>query len=272
MNSPEEYREALAATAAMLDHRPGRTWRSLEDTARSVQSLRLLGPEWSNWRRGLDYYPEGELIWLDVDSIIRQQTHGQRSLDDFCRRFHGGQSGPPTVVTYNFDDVVRALNDVVPYDWAILLRERVDATSTHAPLGGIERDGWKLVYNDEPNVFMHAAEKVSKRYNFEYSLGITVAEDGKLEDVVVGSPAYLAGIGPGMTLVAVNRRKWAPPVLRGALQAAEANTAPLELLVENAEFYQTYSVAYHDGNKIPHLVRVPEQPDSLSLLLKPLTN
>ena len=272
LNSPEEYREALAATAAMLDHRPGRTWRSLEDTARSVQSLRLLGPEWSNWRRGLDYYPEGELIWLDVDSIIRQQTHGQRSLDDFCRRFHGGQSGPPTVVTYNFDDVVRALNDVVPYDWAILLRERVDATSTHAPLGGIERDGWKLVYNDEPNVFMHAAEKVSKRYNFEYSLGITVAEDGKLEDVVVGSPAYLAGIGPGMTLVAVNRRKWAPPVLRGALQAAEANTAPLELLVENAEFYQTYSVAYHDGNKIPHLVRVPEQPDSLSLLLKPLTN
>ncbi|MGA7218975.1 MAG: M61 family peptidase [Candidatus Sulfotelmatobacter sp.] len=272
LDSPEEYREALAATAAMLDHRPGRTWRSLEDTARSVQSLRLLGPEWSNWRRGLDYYPEGELIWLEVDSIIRQQTHGQRSLDDFCRRFHGGQSGPPTVVTYNFDDVVRALNDVVPYDWAILLRERVDATSTHAPLGGIERDGWKLVYNDEPNVFMHAAEKVSKRYNFEYSLGITVAEDGKLEDVVVGSPAYLAGIGPGMTLVAVNRRKWAPPVLRGALQAAEANTAPLELLVENAEFYQTYSVSYHDGNNIPHLERVPGQPDALSLLLKPLTN
>ncbi len=110
----------------MLDHRSGRTWRPLEDTARSVQILRMLaGPEWVNWRRGLDYYPEGQLIWLEVDSIIRQQTHGKRSLDDFCRRFHGGQSGPPIVVPYTFDDVVHALNDVAPYDWASLLKERV---------------------------------------------------------------------------------------------------------------------------------------------------
>ncbi len=114
--TPEQYREALAVTAAMLEHRPGRNWRSVEDTARSVQTLRMAGPEWQNWRRSLDYYPEGALIWLEVDTIIRQQTHGQKSLDDFCRLFHGGQSGPPEVVSYVFDDVVRGLNQVTPYD------------------------------------------------------------------------------------------------------------------------------------------------------------
>jgi predicted metalloprotease with PDZ domain len=271
LTSPEQYREALALTAANLDHRPGRTWRPLEDTARSVQTLRLLGPQWSNWRRGLDYYPEGELIWLEVDSIIRQQTHGKSSLDDFCRRFEGGQSGAPMVVPYTFDDVVHALNDVAPYDWAALLRDRVGATSTHAPLGGIERDGWKLIYNDQPNELKKAAEKVSKGADVSYSLGFMVTEDGKLDDVIVGSPAYESGIGPGMTLIAVNGRRWTPDVLRAALKEAETSTAPIELLVENAQFFRTYSIPYHGGEKNPHLERVAGQPDLLTVLLKPLT-
>jgi predicted metalloprotease with PDZ domain len=271
LTTPDQYREALAATAANLDHRSGRTWRPLEDTARSVQTLRMMGIEWSNWRRSLDYYPEGELIWLEVDAIIRQQTHGRRSLDDFCRRFHGGQSGPPVVVPYTFDDVVHALNDVVPYDWASLLRERVGATSTHAPLGGIERDGWKLVYNDRPNVLTAALEKLTKSADFLYSLGFIVGEDGKLEDVIVGSPAYQSGIGPGMKLVAVNSRKWTPPVLHAALKAAQGTAAPIELLVENAQFFETYSIAYHEGDKNPHLERISGQPEVLKVVLKPLT-
>ncbi len=270
--SPDQYRESLAATAASLDHRSGRTWRPLEDTARSVQILRTLGSQWSNWRRGLDYYPEGELIWLEVDSILRQQTHGQKSLDDFCRSFEGGASGPPKVVPYTFDDVVHALNQVAPYDWASLLRERVSVTSTHAPLGGIERDGWKLVYNDQPNVFLKAAEKRSKVSNFFYSLGFTVARDGKLEDVIVGSPAYQSGIGPGMTLVAVNGKKWTPAAQRAALKSAQGTTTPIELLVENAQFFRTYSIPYHEGEKNPHLERVPGQPDLLKSLLMPLSH
>ena len=267
----EQYREALAATAAALDHRTGRQWRPLEDTARSVQMLRLMGPQWQSWRRSLDYYPEGELIWLEVDAIIRQQTHGQRSLDDFCQRFHGGESGPPKVVPYDFDDVVRTLNEVAPYDWAKLLRERVGDTSTHAPLGGIDRGGWKLVYNDKPNEFNHALEKLVKFSDFSYSLGFTVSKDGKLDDVIVGSPAYQAGIGPGMQLLAVNDRKWSPEILRAALKQAQGDSKPIELLVENAQFFKTYSVAYHDGDKNPHLERVSDQPDVLGDILKPLT-
>ncbi|MGA8270436.1 MAG: M61 family peptidase [Candidatus Sulfotelmatobacter sp.] len=273
LTTAEQYRESLALTAAALDHRSGRTWRPLEDTARSVQTLRmLLAPEWSNWRRGLDYYPEGELIWLEVDSIIRQQTHGQRSLDDFCRRFHGGQSGPPMVVPYTFDDVVRTLNEVAPYDWARLLRERVGATSTHAPLGGIEREGWKLVYNDQPNAFTKAAEKNFKFADFSYSLGFSVAEDGTLQDVIVGSPTYQSGVGPGMKLIAVNGHKWTPDVLRDAIKAAQGNTVLIDLLVQNGKFFQTYSVSYHEGEKNPHLERVSGQPDLLDKMLAPLTH
>jgi predicted metalloprotease with PDZ domain len=230
-----------------------------------------LGSQWSSWRRSLDYYPEGDLIWLEVDAIIRQQTHGQRSLDDFCRGFYGGQSGPPMMVPYTFEDVVRALNEIVPYDWASLLRERVGATSTRAPLGGIEREGWKLVYNDQPNAFTKAVEKIAKFSDFSYSLGFTVAEDGKLDDVIVGSPAYQSGIGPGMKLIAVNGRKWKPPVLHDALKAAQGTSAPIELLVENAQFFQTYFVPYPEGEKNPHLERVSTQPDLLNELLRPLT-
>jgi predicted metalloprotease with PDZ domain len=269
--TPEQYREALASTAAELDHRTGREWRPLEDTARSVQILRLMGPQWQSWRRGLDYYPEGELIWLEVDSIIRQQTQGHKSLDDFCRRFHGGESGPPKVVPYTFDDIVRALNEVAPYDWTGLLRGRVQATTTHAPLGGIEHDGWKLVYDDKPNLMTQALEKLVKFTDFSYSLGFSVAEDGKLNDVIVGSPAHQAGIGPGMRLVAVNGRKWSPIVLHAALKGARGNSEPIQLLVENAQFFKTYSIAYHEGDQNPHLERVSNQPDILSDALKALT-
>jgi predicted metalloprotease with PDZ domain len=268
----EQYREALALTAAELDHETGRNWRSLEDTARSVQMLRFSGPQWRSWRRSLDYYPESELIWLEVDAIIRQQTHGQRSLDDFCRRFHGGESGPPKVVPYTFDDVVRTLNEVAPYDWATLLHERVDATSTHAPLGGIERGGWKLVYNDKPNAFTRAEEQLAHFADFSYSLGFSVGEDGKIGDVIVGSPAYKSEMGPGMKLVAVNGRKWTPAVLGAAVKAAQGSDRPIELLVENEQFFKTYSVAYHDGIKNPHLKRVSDQSDILGEMLKPLTH
>ena len=269
--SEEQYRESLASTAAMLDHRTGRTWRPLEDTAISVQTLRmLLSPEWTNWRRSLDYYPEGELIWLEVDVLIRQQTHGQHSLNDFCRRFEGGESGPPKVLPYTFEDVVSTLNEVAPFDWSALLTERVKATSTHAPLGGIERGGWKLVYNNKPNAFDEAAEKRFKFADFSYSLGFSLDKGGKFSDVIVGSAAYQAGLGPGMTLLAVNGRKWTPEIVHSAVKSAQGSNLPIELLVENAQFIRSYSVAYHDGEKHPHLERVADKPDILGEISKPL--
>jgi len=268
----DQYREQLAATAAMLDHQTGRRWRPLEDTARSVQTLRtLLAPEWQSWRRSLDYYPEGELIWLEVDATIRQLTSGKRSLNDFCRSFHGGQSGPPQVVPYTFNDVVKALNEVAPHDWGAMLNERVNSTSKNAPLGGIDTGGWRLVYNDKPNLVIQAAAKRYKFSDFSYSVGFTLSEEGKFDDVIVGSPAYQAGVGPGMKLVAVNRRKWSPELLHDAIKASKGSNQAIELLVENGQFFKTFSVPYHDGEKNPHLERVTGKPDILGDLLKPLT-
>jgi predicted metalloprotease with PDZ domain len=266
--TPEQYREELAMTAAMLDHRAGRTWRPLEDTAVSVQTLRMLGPQWENWRRGLDYYPEGDLIWLEVDTIIRKQSGGRHSLDDFCRRFHGGESGPPKVVTYTFDDLVRELNAIAPYDWAGLLKERVRATSAHAPLGGIEGSGWRLVYNDKPNAFRTARAEESKMTSAAYSLGFTLGKEGQFVDVIPRSPAYQAGLGPGMKLIAVSGRAWTPTVLTQALRSAQIDHQPIEVIVQNGEFFKTYSIPYFEGEKIPHLERVAGQRDLLTEILK----
>ena len=269
--TPEQYREVLAMIAAMLDHRAGRSWRPLEDTALSVQTLRMLGPQWENWRRGLDYYPEGDLIWLEVDTIIRKQTGGRRSLDDFCRRFHGGESGPPKVVPYTFDDLVRELNAITPYDWAKLLRDRVNATSTHAPLGGIEGGGWRLVYNDKPNAFRTAGAEISKMTSAADSLGFTLGKDGQFVDVIPGSPAYQAGLGPGMKLIAINGRAWSSTVLSQALRSAQTNHQPVEVIAETGEFFKTYSIPYFEGEKIPHLERVEGQADLLTEILKSKT-
>jgi len=153
-----------------------------------------------------------------------------------------------------------------------LLKERVNATSSHAPLGGIERGGWKLVYNDKPNAFTHAAEKNFKFSDLKYSMGFSLDEDGKLSDVITGSPAYEAGIGPGMKLLAVNARKWSPEIIHAALKSAQGSEAAIELLVENAQFVRTYSVNYHDGEKNPHLERVTEQADILGEILKPMSH
>ena len=271
--TPKQYQEDLAATAAALDYRAGRSWRSLGDTAVSVQLLRLAPGGWQNWRRSLDYYPEGELIWLEVDTRIRQLTDNKRSLDDFCKAFHGGQSGPPAVVPYTFNDLVRTLNDVAPYDWAALLNERVNSIQPHAPMGGIEQGGWRLTYNDTPNEILKATEGVAKMANFTYSLGFWVSqESGAFGDVIVGSPAFKAGIGPGMKLIAVNGRKWSSSGLNAALIASRNNKQPIELVVENAHRFKTYSIDYHDGPRHPHLERVADKPDLLGEILKSRTS
>jgi predicted metalloprotease with PDZ domain len=162
------------------------------------------------------------------------------------------------------------LNQVPPYDWATLLTERVNSTAPHAPLGGIERGGWSLVYNDQPNTFVRAREKHGKRVNVACLLGLQIREDGEFVDVLHGSPAYVAGLGPGMKLVAINGRAWSRDVLQDVLRASNTSDQPIELLVENANFFKTYSIPYHGGIENPHLERT-ERPDVQGEILKPLS-
>ncbi|HXF04095.1 MAG TPA: M61 family peptidase [Blastocatellia bacterium] len=267
--SPEEYEQALAVAAASLDHRPGRSWRPLADTTRAAQILYGAPAAWDAWRRGVDFYDEGWLLWLEVDAIIRSETRGARSLDDFCRRFHGGTSGGPTVKPYTFDDLVATLAEVAPYDWRGFFTTRLAATTPRAPLGGIERSGWRLVYRETPSDFQQALEQVSRILDLAYSLGLRLRDDGLILDVVPETVAARAGLGPGMRLVAVNGRRFAPHILRAALRAARTSSDPIELLVESEEFYKTYRLAYHEGERYPHLERDASRPDLLSQILKP---
>ena len=267
--TPEEFRDALANTAAELDHTPGRAWRNLQDTADGVPAMQGAPRQWESWRRALDYYDEDELNWLWADTIIRQQTHGRKSLDDFCRIFHGPPSGPPQVKTYTFDDIVNTLNQVAPYDWRGFWTERLTNHGPGAPLGGIEGSGWKLVYDDTRSPLVQAEEGDRGAVNAAYSIGLWLKSDGMVTDTVEGMPAAQAGIGPGMKVVAVNGRKFSKDVLGDALQVGKNSNTALELLVENTEYYKTYKLDYHGGEKFPHLVRDEGKPDVLSEIIKP---
>jgi len=274
LRSPEEYRENLALVAAGLDNRPGRTWRPLQDTADEAPLLYAARDDWDALRRGTDFYDEGDLIWLEADVTIRELSHGQKSLDDFCRAFHGGASGPPAMVPYTFEDVVAGLNAVAPYDWAGFFTARLQSLAAHAPLGGIERAGWKLVYTGTPSALQSATESNRHTLDLRFSLGLLLQEDGALRDVLPGSPAAQAGLAPGMRLVAIDGRAWTPQRLRDALAAAGSGSdggEPLELLVLNGDFYETHVVARGGGERYPHLVRDPSKPDLLSVIVAPLT-
>ena len=266
-----QYRSALAASAAFLDNRPGRTWRDLEDTAVSAQILYAASDQWDNWRRSVDYYPEGELIWLDVDTMIRKLSHGKRSLNDFCARFLGlGGNTPPKVVPYTFDDLVASLNGLEPYDWASFLKQRVTSKSAHAPLGGIANGGYRIQYTDRENSYIRAAENTERGVNAWYSIGIRT-EDQTIQDVLMGSPAYKAGLGPGMRIIAVNGRQATDDLLRQAIRDANGSGPEVELIVENTGYFKVVKIAYHDGERYPHLVREPNTRAILDDILKPMT-
>ena len=267
----EQYRDYLAITAASLDNEYGRRWRPLEDTAVAAQLLYSAPEDYNAYRRNVDYYPEGTLIWLDADVTIRKMSKGAKSLNDFCKTFYGGPSGKPDMKTYNFEDVVAALNAVQPYDWAGFLNQRLHSTSPRAPLGGVEGSGWKLTYDADRSEFWKDLEESAKLADFTYSLGIRVREeDGTISDVALESPAFKAGVAPSVKLIAVNKRQYNSTLLREAIQAAAKNGKPIELMVKAGDFYQTYSIDYHGGERYPHLTRNESAPDLLSDIISPM--
>ena len=266
----EQYKQRLSTIAAEYDNRPGRTWRNIQDTATAAQILYSAGGGWDNWRLNVDYYDEGELMWLDVDTTIRKMTDGKKSLNDFVARFHGkgGDTGPK-VETYTFEDVVADLSSVVANDWATFLHSRVDSNAYQAPLGGLENGGYKLTYSDKPNVWSAMEDTQSGTFNFWYSLGLHVGKSGTVSDVLKGGVADKGGFGPGMKIVAVNGRAYSPDVLKAAICDAKDSGPAVELIVENTGFYKVIRLDYHCGERYPQLERVSGVPDRLGDILKP---
>ena len=267
---PENTRDLLAASAARLDNVRGRTWRAVQDTTYDPIINARRPQVWNNWQRGEDYYQEGQLIWLDADTLIRELSGGKRSLNDFARGFFGVDDGINVAKHYTFDDVVAALNAVQPHDWATFLRSRVESHGPGAPLDGLTRAGWKLVYTDKQTPFLKAQEDLSKSANFQYSLGFSVGAEGKLESFIWEGIAFKAGLSGNSTLLAVNGRAYKPEVLRAAITAAKDSKEPIQLLVKKGNLYTTYAIDYHDGLKYPRLERIKGTPDRLEAILQPL--
>jgi predicted metalloprotease with PDZ domain len=265
--STKDYDRYLARDAALLGPgRPGRTWRPLLDTTVAVPGIFDFDDAWTNWKRGMDYYGEGDLIWLWAANIIHQQSHGTKSFEDFCHLFYGGPNEGPQLKPYTFDDLVNALNSITPYDWAAFFHNRLESTSVESPQLGIEMSGWKVVFNSRPV----GSDTDDGSVSALYSIGLTLGDDGAVTDSIWNGPAFKAGVEPGMQVVGVNGRVYAAELLKDAIKDSNKKSQPITLLVVNDEYYKTCTIDYHGGERYPYLVREQGTLDYLDELLKPL--
>ena len=268
MRSAADTRDILAATAALFDLSPGRTWRPLVDTTNQPTISQRSPVSWVTWQRPEDYYTEGMLIWLDADTKIRELSGDKKSLDDFAKLFFGIDNGSFITHTYTLDDVVAALNSVQPYDWAGFLKKRVYDLAPLTPKEGLTRGGYTLVHNDVEPAWMKASQQASPSASL-LSLGIVVSKDGSLSSVVWGTPAFQAGVTPDMQLIAVDGKAYTPDLLRAAVVTAETTKAPLQLLFKRGDKFQNIAIDYHGGLRYPHLERVAGTPNRMDAILAP---
>ena len=270
MLSKEDTLGALASIAAVYGYgTPGRAWRPLLDTTNEPIIARRAPQPWRSWQRSEDYYSEGELIWIDVDRIIRQQSGGKRSMDDFARAFFGMNDRDWGELTYTFDDIVRTLNAVQPYDWAGYLDRRVNDVTANPPLEGITMGGYSLVFSDKPTNWTTVAETRAKHTDLSYSGGFVVGNDGRITAVIWDSPAFNAGLTVGAELVAVNGRAFNPDALKAAIAAARDSSQPAKLLIKSGELYRTVDLAWYGGLRYPRLVKIVKGQGTLDALLEP---
>jgi predicted metalloprotease with PDZ domain len=256
-------RDELANVAATYAQgRPGLAWRSIQDTTYDPVIAARKPKPYTNYQLSEDYYRGGQMIWLEADVLIRGKTNNRTSLDDFAKSFFGVDDGRwQAPKLYSFDDVVATLNGVYAHDWATFLRDRLDGKT--GLTGGIEASGWKLVYKDTPN----SQSRGNGEGDYIYSLGLSLGKDGRVSTVLWDSPAFVAGIGTGMSVAAVNDIEFSDPVLKDALKAAKSEKAPIRLLIKEFNRYRTVNIDYHDGLRYPALERIEGKQDYLTPIL-----
>jgi predicted metalloprotease with PDZ domain len=268
MLSKQDTLDAIAATAASYSlGTPGRTWRPLIDTTNDPIIAGRQPQPWRSWQRSEDYYSEGQLIWLDVDRIIRQQSGGKRSIDDFAKAFFGIRDRDWGEVTYTLDDIVKTLNSVQPYDWRTYLQRRVYDVAPDAPLEGITQGGYKLVYVSEPAKWWKSAEKAGKSTDLTYSGGFVVGNDGKVSSVLWDEAAFNSGMTVGDEILAVNSRHFDGDAIKAAIKAAAGQGPAVQLLIKSGDLYRTVALDWHGGLRYPKLEKVGKGPGTLDALL-----
>ncbi len=253
---PAAFRERMARTAAQMEHQSGRRWRSLLDTGTGLGALMHANPDGANWRRSVDYYAEGMLLWMEIDLKIRELTGDRRALDDVCAAFFAmDRHRDPLVKPYDRDALVAALRSVAPYDWRTYLAERVDGVDTHLPTEVFRASGWTLAYDASPTGRTDATA---------YSLGIGVAGDGRIGSVERGGPGDAAGLAVGMKIVSVDGATFD----RGALTRGIAARRPIALIVANDRTVFATTIRYDGGPRSPVLTRTAG-PDRIAAIVAP---
>jgi predicted metalloprotease with PDZ domain len=261
----------LANYAGGYTQLPGREWRSVEDTTFD-EIMNHRGPKpFASIARREDYYTEGALIWLEADGIIREGTGGKKSMDDFAKVFFGMRNGDWGELPYSFDDVAAALNQVYPHDWAAFLNARINTPNQPAPLAGIEKGGYRLVWKDEPNPRDKAAMTKMKMLSLYASIGVTLDKDGKVTGTRWDSPAFNAGLITGTKIIAVNGETYDADGIKDAIKAAKGTDKSIDLIIQRGDKVMPVSIAYHDGLRYPWLVKATDTkaPTGLDLLLAP---
>jgi predicted metalloprotease with PDZ domain len=276
MRTPAQTRDVFAHVAAGFAVSPGRAWRPLVDTTNQPIVSQRRPVSWVSYQRPEDYYTEGELVWLDADTKIREITGNQKSLDDFCKKFLGVYNGSFVTYQYTLDDVIKDMNEVAPYDWKSFFEERVYDLHPAVPMKGFTQGGYKLVYTDEPTEWIDKEDAMAKYADFSTSLGLSFgsrrgvpSEMDTISDVWWGSPAFKAGMTPGAELVSVNGAAYTEKVLTAAILQAEKDKKPIELQFRKNDLYNTVAVPYYDGLRYPSLQRVSGTPDRLDEILAP---
>lgn len=268
LNSKQQGLDNFALNAATMAYRAGRQWRPLLDTTN--HSIYAEGSQpWPSWQRGADYYLEGQLIWLDVDTRIRAVSGGKKSLDDFVRTFFGVNDRSYVPVAYEAADVFKALNDVQPYDWEAFFRDRVERVAPGAPLDGITRGGYRLVYTDTPTGFFRGMEMQRNVTDQTYSIGLVADAAGTLVDVLWDGPAFRAELTIGTQIVAVNGGAYSADLLKAMVQACKGSATPLQLTVRRSDVVRTVALPCGTGLRYPRLERNPAEPARLDAILSP---
>jgi predicted metalloprotease with PDZ domain len=270
IRKPADYAEYLAALYARMASEPGRDTDPLIDTTTAAPWLYQADGSYPSIRRAAgDFYGEGELFWLDADTLIREKTRGKKSLDTFLHLYSAPSATGPITKTYTRADIERLLNEVLPYDWHAFIQQRIYEPAPTPPTAELARAGWKLVYTSKPNEFIDAFETLQHTNVQWYSYGLRIGKDDTVTDVREGSPAWQAGMAPGMKIAAVDGQAYGDDVLKYVSTQAEHSTGPTTFLVQQDGWYRTFEVNYHGGPQYPHLVRIAGTPDMLPKIMAP---
>lgn len=254
MQSKDMVLGQLANWAGNFSEQPGRGWRSVEDTGNDPVFAARKPKPFPSLARNEDYYTEGALVWLEADQIIRGGTGGRKSIDDFAKLFFGFNDGDWGQVPFEQDEIVTKLNQVFAYDWKAFLDARINTPGQPAPVGGIEKGGYRLVWKDEPNPYDKARMGSANALSLYHSIGLVLDKEGKVTASRWDGPAFNAGIVGGAQITAVNGTAYSADVLKKAITAAKAADAkPVELLVKRGDRYLTVPVDYRGGLRWPWL-------------------